>query len=63
MNTDEFRVVRLIDRLRDFARLLRFLSRRTRFQFLGVTPLKSWTAYRNWISQSGHTGPELIREH
>lgn len=62
-NTDEFRVVELIDReLRDFAKTLEgSYQGGTRFQFLGDYSSKSWTAYRNWISSMPDTVRPLDR--
>ena len=63
-NTDEFRVVELIDReLRDFAKALEgSYQGGTRFQFLGDYASKSWTAYRNWISSMPDTVRPLDRK-
>lgn len=63
-NTDEFRVVELIDReLRDFAKTLEgSYQGGTRFQFLGDYASKSWTAYRNWISSMPDTVRPLDRK-
>ena len=63
-NTDEFRVVELIDKeLRDFAKTLEgSYQGGTRFQFLGDYSSKSWTAYRNWISSMPDTVRPLDRK-